>query len=392
MITMTDADKLRSIRATDPAVLSVYLTIPVDLAEHRGLPIRARELIKAAAGQLAADQLAAGQPAALQRGSGLEADAEKVLRSVDEHSHDWLGHTVAIFASANLDLFESIPLPGPLTELAVISARPYIRPMLAAIQRHPGYRAALIDNRHAWIFDITESQIQPVVERTGAAIPSQGFAGWYGLDGYRTQQRIMTLERQHYRETIAMLARTADGDHRPLVLGGHEDEINQFLGNLPRTIKQSVAGSFNVDLQTMTPGRVRELSAPVIARWGQQAEADIVRDILNEPPNTAATTKLSGCLAASRSHAVAQLVLADDQMVAGQACDACGALAVGAAGCDCPDPGDCCRAVPDVLEELANRTLDDGGTVTSVHESPFTAAARLRFPVPMTSPPSRRLP
>jgi hypothetical protein len=381
VITMADADKLRSVRATEPAVLSVYLSIPVDLAEHRGLPTRARELIKAAA----------GQPSACQRGSALEADVERVLRSVDEHSHDWLGRTVAIFASTKLDVFESIPLPGFLTELAVIGARPYIRPLLAAIQRNPGYRAALIDSRHAWIFNISENQIQAVVERTGEDLPSPGFAGWYGLDGYRIQQRIMTLERQHFRDTIAILGRTADGKHRPLVLGGHEDEIRQFLSNLPRTIRQSVAGSFNVDLQTMTPGRVRELSARVIARWEQEAEAAIIRDVLNQPPNTAVTTDLPGCLAASRSHAVAELVLADDQMVPGQACDACGALSAGAAGCDCPDPGACCRAVPDVLDELAGRTLDDGGSVTSVRNPPFTAAARLRFPVPSPQGP-RRLP
>jgi hypothetical protein len=380
VITRTEADKLRALRAGSPGVLSVYLAIPVDLAEHRELPVRARELIKAAA----------GQPS--QGKHGPEADLESVVRAVDARSHDWLGHTIAIFASSELGLLEAIPLPGAMPELAVFSARPYIRPLLAAMQRNPGYRTALIDSRHAWIFNVSDDGIEAVVERTGASLPSPGFAGWYGLDSYRIQQRIMTLSRQHFRETVAILERTADGQHRPLVLGGHENEIRQFLGNLPSTVRQSVAGSFSVDLQTTTPGRVRELAAPVIARWGENAEADVVREVLNEPPRTAVTTDLPGCLEASRAHAVAQLLLPDDQMIPGHACDGCGALSLGSAGCDCPDPGDCCRAVPDVLDELANRTLDDGGQVTTVRNPPFTAAARLRFPVPARSSGTRRLP
>ncbi len=36
MITRADADKLRGLRAPGSAVLSLYLSIPVDLAEHRG--------------------------------------------------------------------------------------------------------------------------------------------------------------------------------------------------------------------------------------------------------------------------------------------------------------------------------------------------------------------
>jgi Bacterial archaeo-eukaryotic release factor family 10 len=222
-------------------------------------------------------------------------------------------------------------------------------------------------------------------------VPSAGFAGWDGLEGYRIQQRIMTLSRQHFRDTVAILERTADGEHRPLVLGGQESEISQFLGALPRAVRQTVAGSFNVDLQTMTPARVRELSAPVIASWEERSEAGVVHEVLNEPPETSVTTDLAGCLAAGSARAVAQLILADDQMVPGFACRECGALGVGAGRCSCADPAECCRAVPDVLDELASQTLDGGGQVTAVRNSPFTAAARLRFAVPAMAG-TRRLP
>jgi len=368
---MADADRLRAARAADPAVVSIYLQVPVDLAEHRALPVRARDLIKSAASQ---------EPRA---GGGMvrETDPEAVISAVTQDSHAWLGRTIALFACAQIGMFEAVPLPGFLTERAVIADRPYIRPMLAAIQRNPAYRAALIDAKHAWVLNIAEDEIETVAERTDPGVRSPQFGGWYGLEAHRIQQRIIKLSKQHFRDTISILER-ADGTDRPLVLGGHENEISHFVAALPRTVRQTVAGSFNIDLQTATPGRVRELARPVIARWSERTEARLVDEVLNEPPGLSVTTDLDGCLAASRARAIAQLFLPDDQVVPGFACADCGALSSRAQDCDCPDPAEVCHAVPDVLDELAARTLDSGGLVTAVRHTPFTAAARLRFPVP----------
>ena len=39
------------------------------------------------------------------------------------------------------------------------------------------------------------------------------------------------------------------------------------------------------------------------------------------------------------------------------------------------------RTVPDLLEEMVQRTLDDNGPVTMIRDASFSVAARLRFPV-----------
>ena len=368
MITKVQASRLRSLRASSPSVLSVYLRVPLDLAGHRGLATRARELLKSAADT-------APGTAHLRA-----ADIERVGRAIAERAHDWLGHTAAMFACAELDLFVAEPLPGDVPEGAVIGSRPYLRPLLSALQRNPAYRAAIIDTRHAWIFAIADDSIDTLAERTGPGVPSQGFSGWSGLEGYRIQQRIMHLARQHFRDTISMLVRTTDSDGRPLVIGGHESDVNQFLSRLPRGVSQSLAGTFSVDIHTVTPARVRELATPVIVRWAEACEAKLVADVLSEQQDTV-TRDLAGCLAAVKSRAVGHLIARDELTVPGFACDACGGLTAGQDGCDCADPAAACRAVPDLLDELANRVLDDGGRLTYVRSAPFQAAARLRFPV-----------
>ena len=371
MISVAGAERLRSRRAEGPSVLSVYLSVPVDVGDHRGLPTRARELIKSAASQ---EPRANGHQVS-------HADVESIIRSIDQNSQEWLGRTVAMFACAQIGLFEAVPLPRSGTEQAVIADRPHIRPLLAALQRHPAYRAALVDTKHAWILHISDDSIETVAERTGAGVRSPAFGGWYGLEAYRVQQRVMELSKQHFRDTISILAHQEDRAGWPLVLGGHDNEITQFLGLLPRTVRQSVAGSFTVDLQTATPGRVRELASPVISSWIEHNEARLVADTLDQPPDVAVCTDLNKCLAASRAGAIAQLIVPDDVLVPGFACSVCGALSSKAGECDCEDPGECCKPVTDLLDELANRTLDGGGQVISVRDAPFTAAVRLRFPV-----------
>ena len=380
MITRTDTDKLRTTRAPGSAVLSLYLSIPVDVAEHRALPARIRELAKAAA-----KPPRGGPPVR-------DGDVSAVTRLVSEQGHDWLGRTVAVFASEDIGLREAIPLPGPAAEQALVADRPQVRPLLSAIQRAPSYRVALVDVQHAWVFAISDGSIEMVAERTGPGIRKTGFAGWYGLEAYRIQQRVLELSRQHFKDTIAMLERTADSDRGPLVIGGYDSEIRQFRALLPRAVADQVAGTVNVDMQTVTPGRIRELASPVIGRWAATAQEHAVQEVLSEPPGVTAVTGLKECAAASRARAIADLVLPDASPRPGFACDQCGALTESDSGCDCEDPQASCRAVPDLLEELASRTLDGGGEVTTVQDAPFLVGARLRFPVPPSGPPVSRLP
>jgi peptide chain release factor subunit 1 len=365
LIAPADIAELRVQRASEAAIISLYLNVPLDIAEHRGLTTKARELIKAAAIR------PPGQP------TPSDADIASIAEAVDVNSRDWLGHTAAIFACARLGLFKAIPLPGITADRAVLDARPYIRPLLAALQRNPAYQIAVIDTERAWLLAVVDDETDTLAQWIGPAVPKIGFAGWHGFEAYRMQQRIMELSMRHYRDTISILARATDEADQPLVLGGHEMQIHQFMSLLPHSVRERVAGSFNVDTQTATPARVRDLAAPVIASWTESAEAKLVDEVLGEPPEVAVTTGLRDCVTAVRARAVSQLVLADDQVVPGCACSECGAIGIGPAGCDCADQA--CRPVPDVLDVLTEQALDGGGQVTAVREAPFTVAARLRF-------------
>ena len=237
-------------------------------------------------------------------------DERMVRRLMEIHARDWLGHTAAIFACSQVGLLESFLLPCRLPERAVLTVRPHVRPLLVALQRCPAYRVAVVDRRHAWIFGVAAERVSVATGPVAGTVRSPGFGGWYGLEAYRVHERIIELERRHYRETATILGQAMrTGEPEPLVAGGHQEAIPRFLAILPADLRDRLAGSFIVDPHTMTPARMRELSGTVIEDWVNRREQRLLAQLRQQPPDGRMVTGLNGCLTAVGQHAVQLLVV-----------------------------------------------------------------------------------
>lgn len=360
MVTYADAEKLRGVRAQEPIVLSLYLRVPLEPVELRGLTATAGHLMSGA------------RPG--------HADRDAVLDAAAAHGREWLGHTVAFFACEQQGLFEVLPLPGGGPERAVVATRPHVRPLLAALQRCPDYRVVIIDRRRAWLLS-GDGGLETWSRQTGEAPRSPGFGGWHGLESYRVQHRVIELGERHYRDVAAALEHAAGPDRNvPLVIGGHHDSVQSLLRALPTATREAFAGSFAADPHTLTMARIGELARPLVAAYVARREQHLAAKVLDAAPGRLAAVGLTACLAAVGAGAVDHVLVAHEDMIPGYACDRCGALSTASDGC--PDGGAAARAIPDLLEDMARRTLDDNGRVTMLPDAPFAAAAKLRFPVP----------
>jgi hypothetical protein len=361
MITRADVDKLLSVGADGPSVLSVYLRVPRDPAELRELPARADGLL--------------GKPA-----EALQRERDTVRGLLAAHVRDWLSHTAAIFACAEIGLAEAIPLPGQLPERAVLATRPHVRPLLLVLQRSTPYRIVIADQRHAWLLRVAGEQIDTAVLPDAEGVPSRGFGGWYGLEAYRINDRVIELARRHYRDTVAALKQSlrADGP-QPLIIGGHEDSIPQLFAVFPARLREQFAGSFVADPHTLTPARARDLASRVIADWMTRRDRRMAAWILQEPPGKLTAIGLDACLAAAGQHAIDTLLIPADGLVPGYSCQRCGMLS--RTGRGCPHGAAAIRPVPDLIEEVTVSALGSGAQVTALDEPPASIAAHLRFPL-----------
>ena len=372
MIDAESVTKLLGVHASGPSVVSVYLAVPLDPAGRRGIPARLDDLLATAQ-----HDPADGAAAARARQSELPV----IRDAIDLHAPEWLGHTVAFFACHDLGLFESVPLHSQAGERAMIGTRPYVRPLLAELRRTPSYAAVVADRRRSWLYRVSGDDIEPLASIEDATVGSRRFGGWHGFQTYRNEQRARKLARQHYATTVSALeSAVADGGCGPIAVGGHEAETARFLAELPPGLRERVAGTFVIDPHTMTPARVRRLADDVVARWEDARETQVAEQITGQPTGPMAAVGLAACLEAANQHAINVLVIPDETVTPGFACPQCGALA--AAGGACPVCGGPTTAVPDVIEELAVKVTEDGGTVEPVRSDGTAAmvAARRRFP------------
>ena len=79
-------------------------------------------------------------------------------------------------------------------------------------------------------------------------------------------------------------------------------------------------------------------------------------------PGVGLVVGLPACLVAVSAGPVQTLVVPDDSLVPGYECGRCGTLSLDADTC-CPDWGTAALPVPDVIEEMVSRVLEDGGDV-----------------------------
>jgi peptide subunit release factor 1 (eRF1) len=192
--------------------------------------------------------------------------------------------------------------------------------------------------------------------------------------------RMTELARHHYRDVadaLGLIMRA--GDPLPLAIGGHPHHVPQFRHELTDEMREQVVGEFAVDAHTITPSRVRELAGQIVGRWVSARERRLVTEVLHEPPGGLAAIGLQPCLDAVNQRAARLLIVPEDGMIAGFACQRCGMLS--STGTDCPDWGAASVAVPDLLEEMAVTALRDGSMVQSAADPPGGVAARLRFPL-----------
>jgi hypothetical protein len=374
--------KLRQLRDPHKSVLSVYLTVPLAPAQQREVPAYLDEMLKPLA-PAAAHPGSGSRPQERAVAATRQADMAAVRASVAAHAPDWLGRSVAIFACHGLGLFDVVPLPGNVPSQAVISSRPYLRPLLAAVARNPGYVAAVVDRTHAWLLRITADGIETAAQLEDEGLRSPGFSGWYGLAAYNVNQRVTELARRHYRKAAEALGRACRGDEAgPLVVAGHHPEVTAFVAALPRELRDRFAGSVTVDPRVMTPARVRAVTGEVVSRWVEARERQLVADLAAQPTGGLTVSGLAACVAAANQRAVRLLLVPDDAAAAGWSCAQCGTLSV--SGGECAVCAAATWHVPDIVEELIGRVLDEGGNIEPVRgaaQGIAGLAAQLRFPL-----------
>jgi peptide chain release factor subunit 1 len=309
----------------------------------------------------------------------LRRDIARIAELVESGS--FKAGTLAIFACSGADVFESIGLPRAVRGRITVDEIAATRPMLAVLDEYQRCCAVAVDREtaHAW-----ELYLGEVIDMGALAGTQRGIG--HAVNERRNDHKFEELEKRHFREAAAGLEdlfrrRAFD----VLVAGGHEDELPRFLQVLSKPLRDRLAGTFALDDHSISSAAARERAEAILDRYELGEHRRQVAEVLETAAaGGAAAVGLEPCLWAAYVRGVQDLYTQEDASSPGVVCDE--SRWFGLRGDTCPVCGRGTRRVPDVIEELVEAVIDDGGSIhhvpadTGLDERLVAASLRFRLP------------
>ncbi|HTP19060.1 MAG TPA: hypothetical protein VMJ65_05615 [Solirubrobacteraceae bacterium] len=294
--------------------------------------------------------------------------------------------TVAVFACSGGGLLEVVRLPHAIRDRIMVDATAWVGPMLAVIDQYHRCCAVVLDHESARAWGLYLGELREVGSVAGTALRDPAHAGWHGLSEGRVRNKADELAKRHFRGVAGMLDRLFRAErYEVLVVGGHEHELPGFLEFLPRSLRERLAGTFSIDPHTAGSATVRPPAEAILERYELEHQRRAVGELLQaSAAGGLGTVGLEPCLAGGSVAAIRTLLVHDGAISPGVVCEASGWLGTKAEAC--PLCGRPTRSTPDVIDELVEAVIDEGGSIRYVRADTILrdrlTAAWLRFALP----------
>jgi release factor family 10 len=305
---------------------------------------------------------------ARQAGRALPQDLDWIEahgRALIEQSEWPDAHGVAIFACQPAGLRDAIPVRVPFEDAFVVNDRPFIKPLVEAIDETPAAMVVFVDGMSARLIPLTAtgSGDELVLEAPIEGRHSAG--GWAALAQSRYHRHIEEHREQHYEAVAAALVAWSDRqDAERIVLAGEPRAVAALRAHLPERGLRKIAGQVpgaRYEPSAVTVQRASALlSAVDRSKDGQAVESALVE----AAKGGHAVAGLDATLEAVNRGSVRHLYVLREFREVGRECEGCGALQKGLAG-QCAYCGKETR--PASLDEaLIDRVIAAGGSVSTV--------------------------
>jgi peptide chain release factor subunit 1 len=293
---------------------------------------------------------------------------------------------VAIFACSGAGLFEVVWLPRPVRDRVTVQETTWVRPLLAVLDEYHRLLVAVVDRETADLWEFYLGEHREVGRLRGPDLRERGVAGRRGKSDPHGTNKADLLTKQHFEQIAKALDRSfREGRHDVMAVGGHEHELPRFIESLPQQLRDRLIGTFAIDPSTATAGTVQEQADAVLNRYERELEHTWVSEALERAASGGlAALGVEQCLWAASVAAVDTLLVQDRATAPGVVCDESHWLSLD--GKTCPVCGRSTRKVPDVIEELVETVVAEGGSIHHVQAETemrkHMTAALLRFALP----------
>jgi peptide chain release factor subunit 1 len=376
MITAEMIDRVIRFHGDGLPVVSTYLGVPVDPHDRDGLRSRVRSLIhemRAVTGAQTLDRRVR---------LSLRDDIQRIEAVAAEEWHR--PGTLAVFSCSDRDLFEEFGLPHAVRDRFVVDETAWVRPLLAVLDEYHRYCVAVVDKGAAQLWELYMDEMREVSRTRDRILRKPNYAA--GLAEDRVRNKADELSKRHFRKVTAHLDELFRTDgYELLIIGGHQEEIPAFLSFLPNNLQRKVAGTFTLDPGTATRADIRQNADAIVESYELDEERRLVAEVAEKSATGGlGALGLKTCLWAGSVAGIGYLLVQDGAVAEGVVCDRDGWLAL--SGAVCPLCGEPSRKTVDVIDELVEAVINEGGSIEHVladtELKEHLVGAALRFPLP----------
>jgi len=350
MLTDRDVRDLLNYQAEHP-VLSVYLNTDPAEGNADAHKLRLRSMLKEI---------------------NLPQDEEAVMRYFD-HEHEWSGRSVAVFSCAPQNFLNAYPLAVPIRSRVSAGNRPYVKPLADLLDTYGGYGVVLVDKQGARLFYFhlgelreQEGMIGETVRRTKRGGGSQATGRRGGTAG-QTNYEDEVAER-NIKEAASYAVRFfSDNNVRRILIGGTDNNVALFRGQLPKAWQSLVVGSFPISM-VASQNEVLERAMQIGMEAEYRREAHLTKTVVtNAAKLRGGVVDLPDTLRAMHEGRVQTLLIRDGFRAPGYRCQSCGYLSAAEMEA-CPFCGGKFEKITDAVDLAVRQVMQSGGEVEVLHK------------------------
>jgi hypothetical protein len=170
-----------------------------------------------------------------------EKGATAIERYLD-HSYDWSGPGLALFASTGGEFFRAYPTAVSFRNRLRVGQRPYVKPLTHLLDHYAHYGVVLVDRVGARFFEYHLGELQGTEGCMGEDVRKLKKGGGSSAVGMRGggggSRREEEVAQRNLREAAATAAQFfANKPIRRLFLGGTAETVAQFRDMLPKKLQ-----------------------------------------------------------------------------------------------------------------------------------------------------------
>jgi len=358
-------------------VTSVYLGLESATEARKTVLLRFKDLVSEHADRLFADRSHAEKAA-------IRADIDKVnnflatLPKVDMSG-------LAIFSCSDKNFFETIGMPDPFRPQLIVSRRPAVAPLVAALEDYKRIAVCIVDRRNARLYEYFTGRMEEISAFSDDVPGRTKVAGWAGWQESRIARSVERREVIHLKNAAEVLFEQFRLRGFDWLFLAVRPELREPFENVLHTHVRDRLKGF-IEATMVTPAdEVRTKTMALAEKLKNDEDLALVTRVIETASAAGpAVAGLQKTLEALNLAAVSTLVVRAGASKKGVFCSNCGLLGIKRA--DCSSCGRAVSQADNIIHVAEEAAMAQGATIRHLKRpSPLDdydgIGALTRFPV-----------